>query len=180
MVVAALSTGHEIGLALVAAVFIGFALVSSMVVPRRRPDFPGRAGLRVFVIASLALFAATIAAVAVFGRESEAKAGTPAAATGAATAQATLTVKEKEFKILLPAAARTLKPGRTTFVAENVGKLPHDLTIKGPGVRTTKTPLIQPGKKASLTVKLAKGTYVLWCSVPGHEKLGMRATITVA
>jgi hypothetical protein len=36
-----LPVGHEIGLIVVAAVFIAFALVSSLVVPRYKPDFPG-------------------------------------------------------------------------------------------------------------------------------------------
>jgi hypothetical protein len=69
MLLAEIPTGHKIGLAVVAAVFISFALVSSFVVPRRRPDFPGRAGLSVFVIASLVLFGAMIAAVEIFGAE---------------------------------------------------------------------------------------------------------------
>lgn len=65
----ALSTGHTIGLAVAAAVFISFALISSFVAPRYRPDFPGRQGLSVFVIACLVLFAMMIAAVAMFGAE---------------------------------------------------------------------------------------------------------------
>ena len=42
LVVASLSTGHKIGLATVGAAFIVFALVSSFVLPRRIPNFPGR------------------------------------------------------------------------------------------------------------------------------------------
>jgi hypothetical protein len=64
-----LTTGHKIGLTVAAAVFIAFALVSSFVLPRRRPDFPGNNGLPVFVIASLFLFLAMLSAVVVFGKE---------------------------------------------------------------------------------------------------------------
>lgn len=64
-----ISTGHMIGLSVVAAVFIVFALVSSFVAPRFRPDFPGKQGLGVFAIACIALFAMMIAAVAIFGAE---------------------------------------------------------------------------------------------------------------
>ena len=39
---AALSTAHKLGLGLSGLAFIVFALVSSMVLPRRNPDFPGR------------------------------------------------------------------------------------------------------------------------------------------
>jgi multisubunit Na+/H+ antiporter MnhB subunit len=66
---AGLSTGHMVGLAVVAAVFISFALASSFLAPRRWPDFPGRQGLSVFVIACFVLFAAMLTAVEVFGVE---------------------------------------------------------------------------------------------------------------
>jgi hypothetical protein len=59
--------GHEIGLIIVAAVFIAFALVASFLVPRYRPDFPGPDGIGVFAIASLLMFALMVAAVNFFG-----------------------------------------------------------------------------------------------------------------
>jgi hypothetical protein len=62
-----ISTGHEIGLIVVAAVFIAFALASSFLLPRYRPDFPGPRGLSVFVIASLTLFVVMVAAINFFG-----------------------------------------------------------------------------------------------------------------
>ena len=62
-----LPLGHEIGLIVVAAVFIAFALVASFLVPRYKPDFPGPAGLSVFAIASLVLFGLMIAAINFFG-----------------------------------------------------------------------------------------------------------------
>jgi len=66
---AGLSTGHMVGLAVVAAIFIAFALAASFLAPRRWPDFPGEHGLSVFMIACLVLFAAMLTAVAVFGVE---------------------------------------------------------------------------------------------------------------
>jgi hypothetical protein len=62
-----ISTAHEVGLILVAAVFIAFALVCSFVVPRYKPDFPGPSGLSTFVIGSLVLFGLMVAAVNFFG-----------------------------------------------------------------------------------------------------------------
>ena len=62
-----LSTGNEIVLIVVAAIFIAFALVSSFVVPRFKPDFPGPTGLSVFALASVALFGLMVAAVNFFG-----------------------------------------------------------------------------------------------------------------
>ena len=62
-----ISTAHEVGLIVVAAVFIAFALASSFLVPRFKPDFPGPAGLSVFAIASLVMFGLMIAAINFFG-----------------------------------------------------------------------------------------------------------------
>jgi hypothetical protein len=62
-----LPLGHEVGLIVVAAIFITFALVSSFVVPRYKPDFPGPSGLSVFAIASVVLFLLMVGAVNFFG-----------------------------------------------------------------------------------------------------------------
>lgn len=80
-VVAALSTGHKIGLAAVGGAFILFALVSSFVLPRRNPNFPGR-GLAWYVAVCVLFFVAMLAAVLVLGKEkTEAAAPEPAATT---------------------------------------------------------------------------------------------------
>ena len=62
-----LTTGHKVALIVVAAVFIAFALVSSFLVPRYKPDFPGPNGLSTFVIASIVMFGLMVAAVNFFG-----------------------------------------------------------------------------------------------------------------
>jgi hypothetical protein len=62
-----LPVGHEIGLIVVAVVFIAFALASSFLVPRYKPDFPGPTGLSVFAIASVVLFGLMVLAVNFFG-----------------------------------------------------------------------------------------------------------------
>jgi uncharacterized cupredoxin-like copper-binding protein len=179
-VLGALSTGHEIGLAVVGGIFIVFALVCSFVIPRRNPDFPGEKGMSVFIIASLALFAAMITAVAVFGAEShEAEGATAGHAAQAPEGATTIAVSETEFKINLP-PKETLTPGKVVFDVKNDGKLPHDLAIQGPGVSGNfKTPLLQPGESAKLTVTLGSGTFTLYCTVPGHREAGMVAKISV-
>jgi hypothetical protein len=62
-----LSTGHEVGLIVVAAVFIAFALAASFLVPRHKPDFPGPNGIGVFAIGSIVMFVLMIAAINFFG-----------------------------------------------------------------------------------------------------------------
>ncbi|MGZ4352747.1 MAG: c-type cytochrome [Gaiellaceae bacterium] len=86
MIVFALSTGHEIGLGLFGLAFIVFALLSSMVIPRYRPGFPGQ-HLTAFVLVTICFFAAMLFAVFYFGRESKAS-GEAAATTAAATTTA--------------------------------------------------------------------------------------------
>jgi len=177
VLLAGLSTGHTIGLAVVAAIFVGFALGASFVVPRRFPDFPGKNGIGVFAIVCVVLFAAQLTAVMVFGVESEAKGAEQAAAAGGGPAH-TIKVQEKEFRIVLP-SLEALSPGSYTFEVRNIGKIQHDLTIEGPHVAGKKTALINPGRTAKLTVSLAKGVYVLYCSVPGHRAAGMSAKIVI-
>lgn len=67
MLASELSTGNEIGLIVVAAIFIAFALASSFLVPRYKPDFPGPTGLSTFVIVSVVMFGLMVAAVNFFG-----------------------------------------------------------------------------------------------------------------
>jgi mono/diheme cytochrome c family protein len=74
LVVAGLSMGHKVGLATVGAAFIVFALVSSFVVPRRNPNFPGRF-MGLYITVSVVFFVAMLSAVLVFGKEKAEGAG---------------------------------------------------------------------------------------------------------
>jgi len=64
-----LSTGHTIGLAASAAVFI-VSLAVAILVPRREPDFPGKA-LPALIVATAVLFVGMLAAVEIFGKEKQ-------------------------------------------------------------------------------------------------------------
>jgi uncharacterized cupredoxin-like copper-binding protein len=196
----ALSTGHEVGLGVTALVFIVFALASSFLFPRFRPDYPGR-GLLAFVVVAFVFFFGMLTAVEVFGAEEEhhaeaagetttASAETTTAAqttTAQTSTQAATTtapakpaatkvpVGETEFKITL--GSTELKAGEITFEAKNDGKIPHDLAIKG---TSDKTKLIPAGGTAELKVTLKAGKYELYCTVPGHEAAGMKLNVTVS
>ena len=179
MLLAGLSTGNKIGLAVCGAIFIAFALTSSFVIPRRRPDYPGKNGMSVFIIVSVVLFAGMLTAVSVFDVEAEAKGGEKEGAPAAAGPPKTIAVTESEFKIALPAQSK-LQAGNYTFDVKNAGKIGHDLAITGAGVSgTPKTPLINAGGTSKLTVDLKPGTYTLYCTVPGHKAAGMVAKLTV-
>ena len=65
-----ITNGGKVGLALVAGLFIVFAILSSFYFPRRNPDFPGNR-LGAFVAVAALLFVLTMAGVVVFASEEE-------------------------------------------------------------------------------------------------------------
>ena len=65
MLAEGLSTANKLGLGLSGLAFIVFALVSAMLVPRWRPDFPGRS-LGWFVFVSILFFVGMMCAVLIF------------------------------------------------------------------------------------------------------------------
>ena len=179
MLVAALSTGHKLGLGLTGLAFIVFALTSSFLLPRFRQNFPGR-GLGVFLVFTFGFFFAMLAAVEVFGKESEdAKGGEESAknVTHVGKPGVRIHVSEVDFKIKL--ASRPLDAGPYEFEIANDGKSPHNLAIVGPGVKA-QSPTIGPGKTTTLKATLRKGTYDFFCAVPGHKQAGMDVKVTVS
>jgi cytochrome c6 len=79
-VLVGITSGGKVGVALLAGALIVFALLSSFVLPRRSPDFPGnRLGL--FALVAVLLFAGTMAGIVVFATESEEGHGAEGAAT---------------------------------------------------------------------------------------------------
>ena len=65
---AALSTAHKLGLGLSGLAFVIFALVTSMLIPRRNPDFPGR-HKSLYIVVCFLFFVGMMTAVLVFGKE---------------------------------------------------------------------------------------------------------------
>ncbi|MGH3002454.1 MAG: hypothetical protein ACRDM1_07335 [Gaiellaceae bacterium] len=95
-----------------------------------------------------------------------------------AVAPARMQVVAKEFSFSL---SRTrLKPGAAVFELANLGEDAHDLRVQRVGRRhIAGTPVVEPGQRAELSLRLAPGRYVLWCSIADHRQRGMRATLTV-
>src|SRR5262249_42800296 len=68
MLVAGLETHQKVEIAVMAAVFIVFALVSSFVLPRRNSTFPG-SGLRWYIVLCVALFVGMMTTIIYVARE---------------------------------------------------------------------------------------------------------------
>ena len=77
---------------------------------------------------------------------------------------------ELKFTVL----PKTVTKGTVTFKVTNRGALSHDFKIGG-----KVTPLLKPGKTATLKVTLKAGKAKYLCTVPGHAAAGMRGVITV-
>ena len=93
----------------------------------------------------------------------------PVAAPAPSATTVTVTATEFKFKLSTSSA----KAGKVTFKLTNKGKLPHDFKIAG-----KKTPVIKPGKSASITATIKKGKNAYLCTVPGHAAAGMKGSFT--
>lgn len=98
---------------------------------------------------------------------------TPASGTPQRGAVAKVTVTATEFKFKL--SKKTVPVGVVEFRVVNKGRIAHDFKIAG-----KKTPLIRPGKSATLRVVFKKkGRYAYLCTVRGHAAAGMKGVLAV-
>ena len=149
---AALSTGHKLGLGLVGLAFVVFALISAFLLPALRPDYPGRRGLPAFLTVSAALFVGMMFAVFFFGREpseGHAEAGSTAGETGPpstatppptttpSTQKGTTTAPSTSAPTKAPSAPKSVPVAESEFKIElpsttlTPGRYTFDLTNKG-------------------------------------------------
>lgn len=87
-------------------------------------------------------------------------------------------VTAREYSLSL---SRTrIKPGPATFELVNFGEDDHDLAVSRKGSsRSVKTDVARPGERARVSLRVRRGTYVLWCTISDHRERGMRATLRV-
>jgi hypothetical protein len=105
--------------------------------------------------------------------------GGPAAASAPrAPAPARLMVEAREFNLVLSRQVMRSGPAIVQLVVR--GEDGHDLHIvrRSGGVART-IPETRPGETGMWRGALKRGRYRLFCSLAGHERLGMRATVRV-
>jgi plastocyanin len=199
-----LTTAQKFGLGGVAFVFVTFSLIVSMVVPRYRPDFPGRRRLRLFIAVTIALLIAMLAAVEVFAvEEEEPHEETPAAVDEpeaaepppppaaepppppaaeppppAGSEETTLENPADESQLRFSKATLEAPAGTITLVMENPAAIEHNIAVRGEGV-DEQGEVVGQGEESRVTAELEAGEYEFYCSVPGHEQAGMKGTLTV-
>ena len=67
-----------------------------------------------------------------------------------------------------------------TFDATSDGPTPHNLTIRdADGEVVAATADLSAGESETISAELEPGEYTIFCSLAGHESLGMSGTLTV-
>lgn len=66
-----------------------------------------------------------------------------------------------------------------SLAIRNDGSEGHDLKLRRDGRETGGTEILNPGETQQLVILYPKGTYEMYCSVPGHEKSGMKGSFVV-
>ena len=109
---------------------------------------------------------------------SAAASAAPSAAASTAPSNATAVIV-KDFKIE-PADIKA--QGKTVSLAvTNQGPTIHNVTIRdASGTVIVATRDLKPGESETISATLAPRTYVLFCSLPGHESLGTKGTLEVS
>lgn len=132
MLLGALSDAQKAGIAGMGAAFIVFALVSSFVLPRRMPNFPGKRGVWPYVGVVVTFFVAMMVVVVFVGREkSEAKAETtpppPPAHPQPSLPKGNAAAGKAVFAANACASCHTFKPANATgTVGPNLDNLAAD------------------------------------------------------
>lgn len=189
---------------ILAAALVVWALVVSLLLGLRMPNFPSSSsGQRLVMVISAVLVIATAASgVITSGTPSKsqsttsspetpaesttsAPAGTQAAAsatTGTPTPASSTSLKLEANpggQLAYNTKALSAKAGKVTITMANMSPLPHNVTVAEGSKIVGATPTFQGGSK-TLTLQLKPGTYTFYCSVPGHRQAGMEGTLTVS
>ncbi len=129
-------------------------------------------------LATSAFLLLAVAACGVSGASSSpvtpsaAGSATPAASVAAATP-----ITVKDFSLDPKDVTVT---GQASLAVTNAGPTIHNITIRdesGKVLAATKD--LRTGQSEVLSFDIPAGTYVLFCSLPGHESLGIKGTLTV-
>jgi FtsP/CotA-like multicopper oxidase with cupredoxin domain len=93
------------------------------------------------------------------------------------TSTATPTITLTEFKIAVSGSVPVSKAVSIPVV--NKGAAPHQIVLET-GAQNATTEMLQAGQSGTLKVPpLAAGSYMMYCTIPGHRQAGMETMLTV-
>ena len=165
-----------------AAALVAWAIIVSVGFGLRRPEFPGGvAGQRAVITVSVLLVAATMTTAVVTAQtpqpaSASASTGSSAPASGPGSTLTESAAPNGDLRFTRDALHAS--PGRVVINFTNMAPEMHNMTIALGTKVLAATPTFQGGTKV-LSVDLKPGTYVFYCSVPGHRQAGMQGTLTV-
>ena len=164
-----------------AGLLVAWAIILSVGLGLRRPEFPGgAAGQRAVIAVSFVLVAATMTtAVVTAEHPAPAQAAAAPSAAGASGRGSSLTESAApNGDLRFTKDTLHASPGHVTISFTNMAPEMHNMTIALGTKVLAATPTFQGGTKV-LSLNLKPGTYVFYCSVPGHRQAGMQGTLTV-
>jgi plastocyanin len=102
-----------------------------------------------------------------------------AVALGATTLKVT---SDKSGKLAYNKKTLVAEPGKVTIKMLNVQVLAHNIAIKK--TKSAKKPIVKgqvvgKGKTSKVTATLKVGSYIFYCTVPGHEAAGMWGVLKI-
>jgi uncharacterized cupredoxin-like copper-binding protein len=164
---------------------VAWALFVSIGIGMRNPRFPSTVGAERGVIAvSAVLVVATVSmAVLTSGGSTSKATAAPITKVGqeAASGSGSSALKEEadpEGQLRFTTKNLSAPAGQVTIDFANMSPLMHNMTIAQGSKVLGATPTFQ-GATKTLTLNLKPGTYVFYCSVPGHRQAGMEGKLTV-
>lgn len=103
----------------------------------------------------------------------------PAASTPASSGAAGVAIQVRDFA--LDPGSLSVSAGTVTFAVTNDGPTLHNVKIRdGAGEVLFGTADLREGESESTTGDLEPGEYVMFCSLAGHESLGIKGILTVS
>jgi plastocyanin len=99
-------------------------------------------------------------------------------ATGAPSPDVTAAIEVRDFE--LQPATVSVSGSVLSIAVANAGPTVHNVSVRdGAGTVLFGTRDLREGESQTVAHAIAPGTYVLFCSLPGHESLGIKGTLTV-
>jgi len=184
---------------------VAWALLLSLALGTRRPDFPRNLQEQrvVMAISAVLVLAALITAIVTSGGSTKSEVAqtpststesppssptptTPTATTGTPTPPSSPAASSSLSLAADPAGALSYntkqliaKAGTVTITMANASPVPHDVAVAEGSKVLGSVPQFTGGTK-TLTLKLKPGKYTFYCTVPGHRPAGMEGTLTVS
>jgi plastocyanin len=166
-------------------VLVVWAMIVSMGIGMRNPSFPATLGAQraVMAISAVLVVVAVSMAVVTSGGSTEKATAAPVTQVGreAASGSGTSSLRQEadpEGQLRFTTKDLSAKAGTVTVSFTNASPLPHNITI-ALGMRVLGATSTFQGGTRRLSLKLAPGSYVFYCSVPGHRQAGMEGKLTV-